>query len=60
VEAVQQFNGRKFESLRLAGGGAQLDVWAQIMADVIGIPMLKLAEPRLANGLNVARFRASP
>jgi xylulokinase len=49
VEAVQQFTGRKFESLRLAGGGAQSDVWAQIMADVIGVPMLKLAEPRLAN-----------
>ncbi|MGW8251717.1 MAG: FGGY-family carbohydrate kinase, partial [Anaerolineales bacterium] len=49
VEAVQKFNGRCFDSLRLAGGGAQSDVWAQIMADVIGIPMQRLAQPRLAN-----------
>jgi xylulokinase len=49
VEAVQGFTGRRFESLRLAGGGAQSDVWVQIMADVIGIPMQRIAQPRLVN-----------
>jgi xylulokinase len=49
VEAVQKFTGRGFTSLRLGGGGAQSEVWAQIMADVLGIPMHQLDEPRLVN-----------
>jgi xylulokinase len=49
IEAVQKFIGRRFSSLRLGGGGAQSDVWAQIMADVLSIPMHQLAEPRLVN-----------
>ena len=49
MEAVQAFTGRQFTSLRLAGGGAQSAVWGQIMADVLGIPIHQLAEPRLAN-----------
>ncbi len=49
VEAVQPFLGREFTHLRLAGGGAQSAVWGQIMADVLGIPIHQLAEPRLAN-----------
>jgi xylulokinase len=49
VEAVQHFTGRVYTSLRLGGGGAQSAVWGQIMADVLGIPIHQLAEPRLAN-----------
>jgi xylulokinase len=49
VEAVQGFTGRVYTSLRLGGGGAQSAVWGQIMADVLGIPIHQLAEPRLAN-----------
>lgn len=49
LEAVQKFIGRRFQSLRLGGGGAQSDVWAQIMADVLKIEMRQLAEPRLTN-----------
>lgn len=49
LEAVQKFIGRRFQSLRLGGGGAQSDLWAQIMADVLQIEMRQLAEPRLTN-----------
>ncbi len=49
VEAVQPFIGRKFTHLRLAGGGAQSDAWAQIITDVLGIPIHQMAEPRLTN-----------
>ena len=38
-ESAETFSKHKFPSWRLTGGGALSDVWAQIMADVIGIPM---------------------
>jgi len=37
--SAEKFVGRKFSYLRLAGGGAQSDTWAQIMADVTGLPI---------------------
>jgi xylulokinase len=50
----QKFTGRKFTYLRLGGGGAQSEVLAQIMADVMGLPMHCLADPRNANVLGAA------
>ena len=41
--------GKKFEYWRLTGGGALSDVWCQIMADVVGIPMHRQADPRNSN-----------
>ncbi len=38
-ESAETFSKHKFPYWRLTGGGALSDVWAQIMADVIGIPM---------------------
>jgi len=53
-DPVEKLIGRKFEYWRLTGGGAISDVWAQIMADVVGIPMHRQAEPRNNNIIGVA------
>ncbi|MBK8046371.1 MAG: FGGY-family carbohydrate kinase [Anaerolineales bacterium] len=45
----QKLVGRQFDHLRLGGGGALSDFWAQVMADVCGIPIHQLADPRNAN-----------
>ena len=37
--SVEKFIGKKFESLRFAGGGALSDVWAQSYADILKIPI---------------------
>jgi xylulokinase len=44
-EAAEAFTKRKFPYWRLTGGGALSDVWAQIMADVLGIPMYQQENP---------------
>jgi xylulokinase len=54
LEPAERFTGRKFDHWRLGGGGALSDTWAQIMADVVGIPMHQLANPRLGNVLGIA------
>jgi xylulokinase len=41
--------GKPFQSWRLTGGGALSDVWCQIMADVVGLPMHRQADPRNGN-----------
>ncbi len=45
-EPAEKLLGRKFNYWRLTGGGALSDVWCQIMADVVGIPMHRQADPR--------------
>ncbi|MEW6442030.1 MAG: FGGY-family carbohydrate kinase [bacterium] len=49
IDAARKFTGRRFPFLRLAGAGALSDVWAQIHADILGIPVHQMAEPRNAN-----------
>jgi xylulokinase len=44
-EATEAFTKRKFPYWRLTGGGALSNVWAQVMADVIGIPMYQQENP---------------
>ncbi len=44
-EAAESFAKVKFPFWRLSGGGAASDIWAQIMADVIGIPMHQEENP---------------
>ncbi|HEX8993068.1 MAG TPA: FGGY-family carbohydrate kinase [Anaerolineales bacterium] len=46
--------GRPSQYWRLTGGGALSDVWSQIMADVVGIPMHRQAEPRNSNVIGMA------
>jgi len=52
--AAERFVGRRFPYLRLAGGGAQSDTWAQIMADVLNLPIHQQADPRNGNVLGMA------
>jgi len=42
---AQKFIGRSFPHFRFAGGGALSDVWAQIHADIMGVPILQIADP---------------
>jgi len=50
--------GHKFNYWRLTGGGALLDVWSQIMADVVGVPMHQQTDPRNHNviGMGLLAF----
>ena len=52
-EPAEKLSGRKFQYWRLTGGGALSDFWAQIMADVVGIPMHRQANPRIHNVLGM-------
>jgi xylulokinase len=45
VGPAEKFIGRKFDHFRFAGGGALSDVWAQIHADVLGVPIHQVANP---------------
>jgi len=45
MEIVEKFIGRKFEKFRFAGGGALSDVWAQIHADILGVPIHQVEDP---------------
>lgn len=46
---VRKFIGRPFRFVRLAGAGALSDTWAQIHADILGLPVHQLEGPRNAN-----------
>lgn len=43
--AVERFAGRRLEPIRLIGGGAQSDLWCQILADVLDRRVERVAEP---------------
>jgi len=55
---AEKLAGRTFKYWRLTGGGALSDVWAQIMADVVGLPMHRQANPRIHNviGMGLLAF----
>jgi xylulokinase len=55
---AEKLAGRTFNYWRLTGGGALSDVWAQIMADVVGIPMHRQSNPRIHNvvGMGLLAF----
>jgi xylulokinase len=53
-ESAETFSKFKFPYWRLTGGGAVSDVWAQIMADVIGIPMHQQDDPSKITLLGMA------
>jgi xylulokinase len=48
-EPAEKLSKRTFKYWRLTGGGALSNVWSQIMADVVGIPMHRQANPRQSN-----------
>lgn len=47
LEAADHFTGRRLEPLRLIGGGAQSDVWCQILADVCDRAFERVGDPVL-------------
>lgn len=49
LPAVEALAGTRFGELRFSGGGARSDAWAQILADVLGRPILPLADPAHSN-----------
>jgi xylulokinase len=52
--AVESFVGHEFTSMRFGGGGAQSDLWAQMMADALDRPVHQLEEPRATNARGAA------
>jgi len=44
-EAAEKFIGRRIGSFRFSGGGALSDVWCQIHADVLGVPIDQVKDP---------------
>ncbi len=49
LEAVEGFIKRPFAALNMIGGGANSDVWCQIMADVLNRPIRQVQDPIEAN-----------
>ncbi len=47
--AVEKFAGRKFNEIRIIGGGANSDIWCRIHADVLDRRIAKVKDPLLAN-----------
>jgi xylulokinase len=54
-EAVR-FNGKNTEHIGLIGGGAQSNYWAQLIADVLGVPIARYKGSRSGAALGVARL----
>lgn len=48
---VERFAGRRFETLTFIGGAALSDTWCQVCADVLGVPVRRVARPRLAGAI---------
>jgi xylulokinase len=45
MEAAEKFIGRPIQHFRFSGGGALSDVWSQIHADVLGVPIHQIEDP---------------
>ena len=52
--AVESFVGNEFDLVRFGGGGAQSDLWSQVLADALDRPVHQLAEPRVTNARGAA------
>ena len=42
---AEKFFGHTIESFRFAGGGALSDIWSQIHADILGVPIKQVEDP---------------
>ena len=54
LEPFARLLGRDAGTITAVGGGAQSDVWCQIMADVTGQPIRQLASPIQTNAIGAA------
>lgn len=46
---TERFAGRRFERVRIVGGGGKSPLWCQIYADVLGRPVERVSAPELAS-----------
>lgn len=53
---VERFLDRPLERLVFYGGGAASDLWAQTMADVVGLPVSQLERAGFANSVGTAMY----
>jgi xylulokinase len=56
LEMSEKVVGSPLRDLRLIGGGAQSDVWSQVLADVTGRQIHRVHQPLLANVRGAALF----
>lgn len=54
LEPVEKFVGRRFESMRIIGGGARSDLWCQLHADAMNRPIERVADPMTAQSRGAA------
>lgn len=54
--AAERFAGRPFAAFTAYGGGAQSDLWCQVLADVLAAPVRQLDQPGHANCIGVGLF----
>ncbi|MCB1168999.1 MAG: FGGY-family carbohydrate kinase [Leptospiraceae bacterium] len=54
MKPVQRFLRRQLESINIVGGGAISDIWCQIFADVLGIPVHQPESPVETNARGAA------
>jgi xylulokinase len=53
-DSYASFLKQPVPQVRILGGGAQSDLWCQIHADVLGVPVEQVADPRHAQLRGVA------
>jgi xylulokinase len=58
VSPVEKFLGRKLSVLNFVGGGARSDIWCQIFADVLNLPIRQVRDPIQANARGAAFIAA--
>jgi xylulokinase len=54
ITPFNRFLGKPLDQITVVGGGATSDVWCQIFADILGIPIRQLESPIQANAVGAA------
>jgi len=53
---AERYAGRRFDEFTVYGGGAQSDLWCQVLADVLQSPIRQLDHPGHANCIGIGLF----
>jgi xylulokinase len=53
-DSVEPFVGRHFEHINLVGGGARMDLWCQVLADILERPVRRVDQPEMATSRGAA------
>ena len=54
IAPFNRFLGKPLDQITMVGGGANSDVWCQIFADILGLPVRQLESPIQANAVGAA------